>query len=86
MKIGIDVLGGDFAPDATVAGAILAKGLLPSEAKLVLFGDQELILSCLLKYGGNSDDFEIVHAPDVITMHDHPTRAIPQTQQTQRSL
>ena len=24
------------------------------------------------------DDFEIVHAPDIITMHDHPTRAIPQ--------
>lgn len=77
MKIGIDVLGGDFAPDATVSGAILAKSSLPSEVGLVLFGDQELVLSCLLKYGGNSDDFEIIHAPDVITMHDHPTRAIP---------
>lgn len=77
MKIGIDILGGDFAPDANIAGAILAKSLLPSEAKLVLFGDQDLILSRLSVLGGNASDFEIVHAPDVITMHDHPTRAIP---------
>ena len=77
MKIGIDILGGDFAPDANVAGAILAKGSLPEEVKLVLFGDREQTLACLSKFGGNPSDFEIVHAPDVITMHDHPTRAIP---------
>lgn len=77
MKIGIDILGGDFAPDANVAGAILAKSLLPAEVKLVLFGDREITLACLSKFGGNPSDFEIVHAPDVITMHDHPTRAIP---------
>lgn len=77
MKIGIDILGGDFAPDANVSGAMLAQQMLPSEVKLVLFGDQEQILSCLSKFGGKANDFEIVHAPDVITMHDHPTRAIP---------
>ncbi|MCE3295422.1 MAG: plsX [Crocinitomicaceae bacterium] len=77
MKIGIDILGGDFAPDANVAGAILAKSLLPGEVTLVLFGDREQTLACLSKFGGNPSDFEIVHAPDIITMHDHPTRAIP---------
>jgi phosphate acyltransferase len=77
MKIGIDILGGDFAPDANIAGAILAKAQLPSDAELVLFGDQEQILSGLSKFGANQSDFTIVHAPDVITMHDHPTRAIP---------
>ncbi len=77
MKIGIDISGGDFAPDANVHGAILAQSLLPSGVRQVLFGDQELILSCLNKFGGNPSDFDIVHAPDVITMHDHPTRAIP---------
>jgi glycerol-3-phosphate acyltransferase PlsX len=35
-------------------------------------------LACLSEHGANPDDFEIVHAPDEITMHDHPTRAIPQ--------
>lgn len=77
MKIGIDILGGDFAPDANLSGAILAQSLLPSEVKLVLFGDQDLIRGGLSKFGANPSDFEIVHAPDVITMHDHPTRAIP---------
>jgi glycerol-3-phosphate acyltransferase PlsX len=78
MKIGIDILGGDFAPDANISGAILAKNELPSDASIVLFGDKELILSRLLAFNANASDFEIVHAPDVITMHDHPTRAIPQ--------
>lgn len=78
MKVGIDILGGDFAPDANISGAVLAKNELPSDATLVLIGDKEQIFSGLSLLGANPDDFEIVHAPDVITMHDHPTRAIPQ--------
>ena len=78
MKIGIDILGGDFAPEANISGAILAQKELPQDAKLVLIGDRDQILSGLLGYGADPDGFEIVHAPDTITMHDHPTRAIPQ--------
>ena len=78
MKIGIDILGGDFAPDANISGAILAQKELPQDAKLVLLGNQDQILACLSERGANPEDFEIVHAPDIITMHDHPTRAIPQ--------
>jgi len=78
MKIGIDIFGGDFAPDANIAGAILAQKELPQDTKLVLLGNQDQILACLSEHGANPDDFEIVHAPDEITMHDHPTRAIPQ--------
>ncbi len=78
MKIGIDVLGGDFAPNANIGGAVLAQQLLASDARIVLIGDQVQILDGLLLLGANANDFDIVHAPDVITMHDHPTRAIPQ--------
>lgn len=78
MKIGIDILGGDFAPDANIAGAILAKKELPSKVDLVLIGDEEIIRSGLLAHNADPTQFQIVHAPDVITMHDHPTRAIPQ--------
>jgi glycerol-3-phosphate acyltransferase PlsX len=78
MKIGIDILGGDFAPDANISGAVLAKKELPGDVKLVLLGDRDQISSGLLSFNASLDDFEIVHAPDVITMHDHPTRAIPQ--------
>jgi glycerol-3-phosphate acyltransferase PlsX len=78
MKIGIDILGGDFAPDANLSGAILAKKELPGNVKLVLLGDRDQISSGLFALNASPDDFEIIHAPDVITMHDHPTRAIPQ--------
>lgn len=78
MKIGLDILGGDFAPKANILGAILALKELPEDVKIVLLGDQGQIAEQLKEHGGNPDDFEIVHAPDVITMHDHPTRAIPQ--------
>lgn len=78
MKIGLDIMGGDFAPEANVSGAILANKELPQDTSIVLLGDQEVVRAKLVELGGNPDDFEIVHAPDVITMHDHPTRAIPQ--------
>lgn len=78
MKIGIDILGGDFAPDANIAGAVLARKELPIDVQLVLLGDRDQISSGLSLLGENPADYEIVHAPDVITMHDHPTRAIPQ--------
>lgn len=78
MKIGIDILGGDFAPDANIAGAVLARKELPQDVQIVLIGDQDQILSGLNAFGANSSEFEIIHAPDIITMHDHPTRAISQ--------
>lgn len=78
MKIGIDILGGDFAPDANIAGAVLARKELPQDVTLVLIGDQDQILSGLNALNATTDGFEVVHAPDIITMHDHPTRAIPQ--------
>jgi len=78
MKIGIDILGGDFAPDANISGAILAKKELPNDVRLVLIGDRDQISSGLLSLGEDVSGYDIVHAPDVITMHDHPTRAIPQ--------
>ena len=41
MKIGIDILGGDFAPDANIAGAVLARKELPQDVTIVLIGDQD---------------------------------------------
>ena len=78
MKIGIDVLGGDFAPDVNIDGASLALKELPQDVKIVLLGDKDQIESSLSTFGLDSERVEIVHAPDVINMHDHPTRAIPQ--------
>jgi len=78
MKIGIDVLGGDFAPEANLGGASLARKELPADVKIVLIGDQKSILSGLSSLNEDASNYEIVHAPDAITMHDHPTRALSQ--------
>ena len=77
-KIGIDIMGGDFAPEATVEGAILAQHALKNTAKVVLIGDQTIILDTLKKLNATVSDYEIVHASQVITMHEHPTKALVQ--------
>lgn len=77
MRLGIDISGGDFAPRANVLGAILAKKELGKAAEVVLIGNKNDALDIIQSEGVDPSDFEIVHAPDVITMHDHPTRALP---------
>ena len=79
MKIGVDVMGGDFAPEAAVAGAVLAVKAVPASVKLVLLGDRDVMVPLIEKNGGNTNDFEIVHAPDVIGMGEHPTKAFSKT-------
>ena len=77
MRIGLDISGGDFAPKATIDGALLAREVLSNDVTIVLLGDEEIIRSEFANRGKNFDGFEVVHAPEVITYHDHPTRAIP---------
>lgn len=76
MKIGLDVMGGDFAPGATVSGAILALKDLPPADRIVLIGIQDIILEELSKHGVDPSLFDIVHASEVIGMGEHPTHAI----------
>lgn len=75
MKIGLDVMGGDFAPDAIVKGACLAVEELPSEDELVLFGKQDAIEKILQEQGASKERFTIVDCSEVIDMHDQPIKA-----------
>lgn len=76
MKIGLDVMGGDFAPVTTIAGAVLAQKEITAKDRIILIGDKEKILSELQKNNADSSDFTIVHANDIIEMGEHPARAI----------
>jgi len=76
MKIGLDVLGGDFAPKATLHGAILARKELPDSDKIVLIGDKEVILAFFHEEKEDLSGFEIVDAPDLIEMDEQPTKAL----------
>lgn len=76
MRIGLDAMGGDYAPKATILGAILAQKELSDKDRIVLFGNKDIILEELQNNGASADDFEIVHAESVIDMHDKPIKAL----------
>ncbi len=69
-------MGGDFAPEATTLGAILAKKELGSSVELVLLGDESEIVKILEREGENKSDFTIIHTDQVIEMGEHPARAL----------
>lgn len=75
MRIGLDAMGGDYAPKAIVEGAILAQKELSENDKIVLFGRSVDILNVLAENGVSASLFEIVEAEEVIDMHDKPAKA-----------
>jgi glycerol-3-phosphate acyltransferase PlsX len=78
MKIGLDIMGGDYAPKAAVLGAIEAQKTLSAGQKLVLIGDRDIAVTILQENNFSPDHFEFVHTTEVITMGEHPTKAIMQ--------
>lgn len=69
-------MGGDFAPEAIVKGAIEAQKEIGSSATIVLVGDEQQAKAILKQEGANSNDFEFVHTTEIISMGDHPAKAI----------
>ena len=61
MKIGFDILGGDFAPNNCLDGAILALKELPKNVKLVLIGDCEMAQNYFKSHQTDPDQFEYFH-------------------------
>jgi len=78
MKIGLDMMGGDYAPKATVLGAIAVHKTLAEGQKLVLIGDSQVIRDLLEENNYSADGFEFVHTTEVIGMGEHPTKAVVQ--------
>jgi glycerol-3-phosphate acyltransferase PlsX len=77
MKIGLDIMGGDYAPKATVLGAIEAYKVLSGHT-LVLIGDKDAAVSILREQNFSPDNFEFIHTTEVIGMGEHPTKAVVQ--------
>ncbi len=76
MRIGIDVMGGDHAPDAIIRGCVDALDLLADDDTLVLVGNRDDIEELLGDAGVSDARLEVVHAPDVIDMHETPVEAV----------
>lgn len=75
MKIAVDAMGGDYAPEEVVLGAIEA--VKSYSLDVVLVGDTNKIKEVLNRYGAKDNShLSIVHASQVIDMGEHPAQAI----------
>jgi phosphate acyltransferase len=82
MNIGLDMMGGDYAPLEAVKGVALFLQELKTPANLILFGDQEALTPLLKEHKLAAENLTIIHAPQVIGMHEHPTKALKEKQQS----
>lgn len=78
MRIGIDIMGGDFAPDVTIKGVLEAIKELSDDTTVVLFGDASKIETLLKKETFDSNRIDIVTASQVIEMGEHPVKTFSQ--------
>ncbi|MDR1087344.1 MAG: phosphate acyltransferase PlsX [Endomicrobium sp.] len=78
MIIALDAMGSDFAPVSTVEGAILAAR--ESDYKILLVGPERILVEEMSKYAKRynvkSLNIEIVNATEIISMDDHPVKAV----------
>ena len=82
MNIGIDMMGGDFAPVEAVKGLQTYLSVSTVPATLFCIGDEMQINNLLSEYSISSPLVNVVHAPEIIGMHEHPTKALKEKQQS----
>lgn len=82
MKIGIDMMGGDFAPLEAIKGIQQYIQEKKERAHLILLGDEEKIVALVTEHSIPAGNYTIVHAPQTIGMHEHPTKALKEKQKS----
>jgi len=73
MRIALDAMGGDYAPEATVDGAILA--LQRANIEIALVGERAILENLLAKRGVRDPRLKVVHAPQVVRMDERAVDA-----------
>lgn len=78
IRIGIDIMGGDHAPDAILKGCVMALEDMSPGDVYVLFGPQDTIRELLADRGIRADDprIEIVHCSEVIEMGESAAKGV----------
>jgi glycerol-3-phosphate acyltransferase PlsX len=82
MTIGLDMMGGDFAPREAVKGVVQYLTEENASADLVLIGNQSQLAQLLSEHTVPGNRIKIVHAVQVIGMHEHPTKALKEKPQS----
>ncbi|MEO7265761.1 MAG: phosphate acyltransferase PlsX [Ferruginibacter sp.] len=86
VRIGLDMMGGDFAPLEAVKGVAAFTETNKENIHLVLIGDEGKINESLEAHPLPLNCFSIVNAPQVIGMHEHPTKALKEKPQSSISI
>jgi glycerol-3-phosphate acyltransferase PlsX len=78
IRIALDAMGGDFAPDNEIQGVIeaFANGLDSTKYQIVLYGKKDLIIEKLKLYNATNLNLTVVDCQEVITMDDDPTTVL----------
>lgn len=76
MRIGLDVMGGDLAPDPILKGGLDAVSNFSSEDRLVLFGDEAVLRAGVEHSGVDASLIEIVGSTQLIGMDESPVEAV----------
>jgi len=76
MRIAIDAMGGDNAPDEIVAGVLESVELLDKDDELILVGPEEIIKAQLSPSKLRKGAISVVHAPDIIGMDEVPIETL----------
>lgn len=82
MNIGLDMMGGDFAPREAVKGVHLYIAQTGNPANLFLIGDEAQLKPLLAEFNIPESGVKLIHAPEVIGMHEHPTKALKDKQKS----
>jgi glycerol-3-phosphate acyltransferase PlsX len=74
MRIALDAMGGDLAPQSPVAGAVEAARAYGVE--ILLVGPEEVVREEVARHDTSGLSLPIVHAPEVIAMDEHAAQAV----------
>ncbi|HSV10677.1 MAG TPA: phosphate acyltransferase PlsX [Hanamia sp.] len=87
MNIAIDMMGGDYAPLETIKGVKLFLSENNEEnVDLTLIGHEDKLIPLINEYEITAEKITVVHASEVIEMHEHPTKALKEKQQSSISI
>lgn len=82
MNIGLDMMGGDYAPLEAVKGLQMYLSANAKPATLFCIGDEQQVQPLISEYNIPAESVKLIHAPEVIGYHEHPTRALKEKQQS----
>lgn len=86
MNIALDMMGGDYVPLEAVKGVELFLSENKDNVHLTLIGNEDQLNPLLKEHAIHFEHITVIHAPEVIGMQEHPTKALKEKQQSSISI